>query len=330
MVGRVVALAAASAAPAAAQGVEQVGTRALGMGGAFVAVASDASATYWNPAGLATGDLFSLVVEHQIHETPPADDTPGKSSASRGSGTGVAVGMPALGLSYYRLSAAAVSRPGSGSPGTTAAEDATLSSLVTSHLGLSLLQSVTDWLVVGSTLKLTRGSTAAAMTSVEADADTLLEQAEDLERGSESAFDMDVGVMVSRPYFRVGLVVRQLLEPAFARADGTEVALEREVRAGAAVFAARGLTVAADVDLTRVETFSGPRRSVALGGEYWLPGGWLGLRGGGRRSTIGEARPVGSAGFSVALTESLLVDGQWTRGVADADRSWGIGGRFAF
>ncbi len=34
---------------ASAQGFEAVGTRALGMGGAFVAVADDASAVYWNP-----------------------------------------------------------------------------------------------------------------------------------------------------------------------------------------------------------------------------------------------------------------------------------------
>ena len=30
-----------------------VGARALGMGGAFVAVANDVSAMYWNPAGIA-------------------------------------------------------------------------------------------------------------------------------------------------------------------------------------------------------------------------------------------------------------------------------------
>ncbi|MGH9162460.1 MAG: hypothetical protein ACRD2X_21040, partial [Vicinamibacteraceae bacterium] len=52
-----------SAAAAAAQPIELVGARALGMGGAFVAVADDATATYWNPAGLAFGGLFSTVVE---------------------------------------------------------------------------------------------------------------------------------------------------------------------------------------------------------------------------------------------------------------------------
>ena len=33
------------------------------MGGAFVGVADDASAIYWNPAGLAAGSYFSLVVD---------------------------------------------------------------------------------------------------------------------------------------------------------------------------------------------------------------------------------------------------------------------------
>ena len=52
--------------PAAAQQFEIVGTRAAGMGGAFVAVADDSSATYWNPAGLALGHMFSLVVDRKV------------------------------------------------------------------------------------------------------------------------------------------------------------------------------------------------------------------------------------------------------------------------
>src|SRR5689334_2120727 len=44
-----------STRPARAQLFEAVGTRAQGLGGAFVAVADDATASWWNPAGLATG-----------------------------------------------------------------------------------------------------------------------------------------------------------------------------------------------------------------------------------------------------------------------------------
>ena len=50
----------AAAQAAGAGGVEVLGVRAQGMAGAFVAVADDATAAYWNPAGLGTGDFFSL------------------------------------------------------------------------------------------------------------------------------------------------------------------------------------------------------------------------------------------------------------------------------
>ena len=42
-------------------GVIGVGARAMGMSGAFTAVADDASAAYWNPAGLA--QLESLEIQ---------------------------------------------------------------------------------------------------------------------------------------------------------------------------------------------------------------------------------------------------------------------------
>ena len=52
-------------AVASAQPFETIGVRALGMGGAFVAVADDVSAIWWNPAGLATGGLFSMAVDYE-------------------------------------------------------------------------------------------------------------------------------------------------------------------------------------------------------------------------------------------------------------------------
>ena len=51
------------ASPASAQHVfESVGERALGMGGAFVAVADDATAVHWNPAGLVTGPAAGMTI----------------------------------------------------------------------------------------------------------------------------------------------------------------------------------------------------------------------------------------------------------------------------
>ncbi|MFH1010017.1 MAG: UPF0164 family protein, partial [bacterium] len=41
-----------------------VGARALGMGGAFVSVADDATALYWNPAGIARLSSYEVILVH--------------------------------------------------------------------------------------------------------------------------------------------------------------------------------------------------------------------------------------------------------------------------
>lgn len=43
-----------------------VGARALGLGGAFSAIANDATATYWNPAGLAAANPFQISFMHAV------------------------------------------------------------------------------------------------------------------------------------------------------------------------------------------------------------------------------------------------------------------------
>ncbi len=110
---------------ALAQLYETVGIRAQGMGGAFVAVADDATATWWNPAGLATGPLFDALTEYGRFRTSPQT-----------SAQGVAMAFPSLGVSYYRL-------PIGESPD--------------QHLGvygLTFGQSLSDHVVVASTVKL--------------------------------------------------------------------------------------------------------------------------------------------------------------------------------
>ena len=63
------------------------------MSGAFVAVSDDATSTWWNPAGLATGGFFNAVLEVDRVED---------SSHTRARAFSLTV--PSLGLSYYRLS----------------------------------------------------------------------------------------------------------------------------------------------------------------------------------------------------------------------------------
>ena len=70
VVGAMVLLAGA---PVNAQPFETVGVRTLGMGGAFVAVADDATANYWNPAGL-TDLFFSAVLDVQRTDTRLSPD----------------------------------------------------------------------------------------------------------------------------------------------------------------------------------------------------------------------------------------------------------------
>ena len=95
----IMAFASALARPASAQIYETVGIRAQGMAGAFVAVADDSTATWWNPAGLATGAYFSGSVEHRT----------GQGASDEGT-LGVSLMVPSLGLSYYRVRVGAVPR----------------------------------------------------------------------------------------------------------------------------------------------------------------------------------------------------------------------------
>lgn len=317
--------------PAAGQSADGVGTRAAGMSGAFVAVADDASAVYWNPGALATGPFFSLVVDRVGGRTGLEDP----SSGSR-SGFLIALAAPALGLTYYRLRTTTIVSPqpsaarqlgafavGSG--------QVRLDSLVTHHVGATIVQSVTDRIAVGATLKLVRG--AAAIADVrDRDRKGLLADGVDLPGRSTTRLDADLGIVASAGPLRAGLAVRNVREPTFQTGSGA-LTLERQVRGGLALMIAQGWTVAADLDLTKTGGPFGPVRDAAFGTEARLARRAV-VRGGVRVNTTGGAlpgrAPSASAGVSYAIRAGVFLDAQITAGSARAVRGWGVAARFVY
>jgi hypothetical protein len=144
--GFAVFLALATPALAYAQlPMESVGARAQGMAGAFVAVADDASAPYWNPAGLATGSPVAGIIDWTKFQ-----------SGNRRSFFGSAGAWP-LGLSVVRQRA-----------------ELDTKTFSTTQYGVNLLQTLVEGLVVGANLKLVRGtieeSSAHSSTAFDLDA----------------------------------------------------------------------------------------------------------------------------------------------------------------
>jgi len=309
-------------ASARAQSFEVLGTRAAGMGGAFVAVADDATAVYWNPAGLALGgSYFSLVLDGSQAEA----ETENAGPAGRRSAGIIALSTLPLGLSYYRLSASSVTP-------TANPQRVQLERLTTHHAGLTLVQSLSQYIAVGGTAKLVHGYAATGVVP-DGDRDDLLDGAGDLPDRSTTKFDVDAGVMALLGSVRAGVTVRNLAEPDFSTADGGLLTLRRQTRAGISYVGVTDLVVAADVDIERAKGSLGEVRDIAAGAEARVfKRGWL--RSGFRFNTLGDEpgghAPVYSLGGSVMTFRSLLVDAQITFGSREGDRGWGVAARLVY
>jgi hypothetical protein len=324
------------AAPARAQLFESVGTRAQGMGGAFVAVADDATASWWNPAGLATGAFFNAVLEYNVMREPRYDrDATGRSVPSwEHDVRSVATAYPALGLSYYRVKVSEISAAAATATATPGRQDQgapSLRSLVINQFGTTVGQSIGNHFVVASTLKLVRGTSAFQVAS---GAGATLADARALSGETKNRFDLDLGAMASLGTVRLGLAVRNVAEPSFGSGDSS-IRLERQARAGLAVNSnsrqgTAAFTLSADADLTRTPTAVGDERHVAGGFEAWAPNRRIGIRAGVSASTVGEARPSASAGLSLGLRSGTYLEGQLTGGRDVARRGWGLGLRVTY
>jgi F plasmid transfer operon, TraF, protein len=310
---------------AATQGFEVIGTRAAGMGGAFVAVTDDASAVYWNPGALASGAYFSLLLDW--NEAKATRDNDPALGAGTQSGTLFSIAALPVGVSYYRLRDSNV-RPASGG-------NLRLDTLITHHAGVTFVQSLGDRMSVGGTVKLVRGIAATDLRPPDGrDADDLLDDADDLVGHASNKFDADLGVLVALGTFRAGLTVRNVSEPEFEVAGSSEtLRLERQARAGISLVAATGLLVAFDADLIRTPGPLGDVRNIALGAEARVVRRGF-VRVGVRANTVDDQpagrAPVFSLGGSYAVFGSLLVDGQFTGGSEAGGPGWGLAARIVF
>jgi hypothetical protein len=309
---------------AAAQVVEVSGSRALGMGGAFVAVASDSSATWWNPAGLAAGPFVDIALSFAGVEV---DD---RLPARQDSFSGFTLGTPPIGVSYYRFRIASAGT--NGSTGAPAGRNdgrvgVPVRELSASQFGVTLVHSVAWGIHTGATVKFVSGSVRAGLADEGTTPSELLDAADDFPSGdSHRQVDLDAGLLAVAGPVRLGARLQNLFEPEF-----DTVRLPRQLRLGVAFdpefSTGVPLTVSVDADVNAYETVSGDRRVVALGGEYWLASRRVGLRGGGRINTVGAEERTGTVGATVAIRSGLYVDGHIAAG---DEASWGLAARVSF
>lgn len=325
-VGVAFGLLAGTASDISAQTFENVGVRAQGMSGAFVAVADDATASWWNPAGLATGTSLSAVVERGRTTEPVIAPVDGP--AARTTFNTMALAFPALALSYYRLRISEIAPPPTTAGSSEDRQDqrnsgTSVRSVAISQFGTTVGQSLGDHLVIGTTLKLLR----AGAVVVSPDGTDALDDADAAGVARQTRADVDVGAMANFGHVRLGLTVRNMFKPSFGDAGADRLTLGRQVRVGLAVLSVpngslKGVTVAADADLTTTTTAVGEVRHVATGVEAWLAKGRLGVRAGASANTVGESRPAVSTGVSVALTRAFHVNASRTMGRDESVTGW--------
>src|SRR5215204_1238175 len=334
-----------SAIPAQALAVEfaVVGPRAAGMGGAGVAVTTDALATYWNPAGLAMtqtvdirfqgtgqvidrGGVLKTLDDIKDFNTPdPARALDLADRINKGNVSGIAAGGfyakghfgdHAFGFNVSNVATSgAFVDPGNqfrpGGANNTVQGAMLLKGLEARQVGFSYAYAFFEKMFsVGVTAKLIQGAAYASSLGVQGGQDVDLSESFGKATISTS-YGIDVGG-IYRPasWLRFGVVAKDLNQPEFDAPDGSKYKLNPQVRGGMAVNPWSSLTLTADMDVTSNKTFVPRQKSqvLSLGAEQTILSQFLSLRVGGFKNVQDAASPfTPTAGLGIRIF-ALRVD----------------------
>jgi hypothetical protein len=269
-----------------------VGPRAMGMGGAGVAVTTDSLATYWNPAGLAMTQTVDVRVQgggqvidrlgiadaiHDLEKFNPNDpnaETKANDIAARINRPGATVsingsaglyikghlGEHAFGVNISDVATGGgfVSSPVTVTPGPPVSLTGAMAlrGFEARQAAFSYAYAFADKMFsIGVTGKFIQGATYNGTTTLTGGTDVSI--TDNFGKPTLStAFGIDVGA-IYRPssWLRFGMVAKDINQPTFDDVGGGELKLGPQVRGGVAINPYSSLTLTADVDATSNKTF---------------------------------------------------------------------------
>jgi hypothetical protein len=323
------------ATPAVAVEFAVVGPRAAGMGGAGVAVTTDAYATYWNPAGLAMVKSMDIRIQGTVQVTGregivkalddlkdfSPNDTRAKAQSIADqinqagatiSGVGTAglyfkghFGEHAFGfnVSDVATSGAFVSSPllVSGTGPVNISGQMALRGLEARQLAFSYAYAFADKrFSVGVTGKVIQGAAYNTTTNLQGGVDPNLSDNFGKAQISTS-YGIDLGAMY-RPssWLKFGVVAKDINQPTFDAPGGLQYKLTSQVRGGVAVNPWSTMTITADMDITSNQTLVPGLKSqvLSLGMEQTILSEFLSLR-------VGTYKNVQDAGSIFTPTAGI-------------------------
>jgi hypothetical protein len=280
-----------------------VGPRAAGMGGAGVAVTTDAYATYWNPAGLAMVKSMDVRIQgtaqvtdrlgigsalHDLKDFNPNDT----SSANQAKAQNIANEINRAGATISAIGAAGLyvkGHFGEHAFGFNVSDVATSGAVVSSPLqvtgtgpinisgqmalrGLEARQVAFSYAYafadkrfsVGVTAKVIQGAAYNSTTNLQGGVDpNLLDNFGKAE--ISTSYGVDLGAMY-RPssWLKFGVVAKDINQPTFDAPGGLQYKLTPQVRGGVAVNPWSTMTITADMDITSNQTLVPGLKSQVL------------------------------------------------------------------